>query len=142
MLTFRLAQEVAGSQEAVFAAIADVTSGATWSPLVSGARREDSGPVGLGSRYRLSTYGAGRQSVEVAAFEPPALVTLRVGSALVDVDHTYRLERGPGDRTVVRHEVRATFSRMGILASPVLAPALWVLLRLEARQLGRHLALR
>ena len=140
MLTFRLAQEVAGPREAVFAAIADVTSGATWSPLVSGARREDSGPVGAGSRYQLSTRGTGRQSIEVAVFEPPALVTLRVGSAVMEVAHTYRLTPSAEGRTTVRHEVEAAFTRLGVLGAPILAPALWALLRLEARTLGRYFA--
>ncbi len=142
MVTFRLKHEVEGPLDAVFAAIADVTSGATWSPLVSGARREDTGPIGVGSRYRLSTLGSGEQSIQVAALEPPVSVTLLVTSVMVEVAHTYLLEAITVDRTAVRHTVEAAFSRAGIVGVPALVPALWVLLRLEARTLRRYFAAR
>ena len=70
MSKFRLTQIVFGPAGKVFASVADVTTGATWPPTVRAASREDVGPIGVGSRFRLSTRGMGDQFVEVAA-EPP-----------------------------------------------------------------------
>ena len=138
MPRFRLKQSVGGTPDAVFQSIADVTSGATWPPTVRGATREDSGAIGEGSQFRLSVRGFGEQLVEVVTFEPPGSVVLRTKSSLLDVVHVYRLEPEGSDRTAVHHEVRATVSRVGMLAAPVLYPALWVGLRLEARALRRY----
>ena len=138
MPSFRLTQVVDGSADAVLASVADVTTGATWPPTVRGAARADSGPIGVGSRFRLSMRGFGEQVVEVVALEPPKEVVLRTESSLLTLVHAYRFEPVGGNRTMVRHEVQVSFKRLGVLAAPVLYPALRVGLRLETRALRRY----
>lgn len=138
MPNFRLKQLVSEPAEKVFASVADVTTGATWPPTVRAASREDVGPIGVGSRFRLSTRGMGDQFVEVAAFEPPSLIVLRSETSSLILDHKYRIESGETNSAAVAHEVRVQFKGFGIAAAPVLLVFLWVGLRLEARALARY----
>lgn len=138
MPKFRLKQLVSEPAEKVFASVADVTTGATWPPTVRAASREDVGPIGVGSRFRLSTRGMGDQFVEVAAFEPPSLIVLRSETSSLILDHKYRIESGETNSVAVAHEVRVQFKGFGIAAAPVLLVFLWVGLRLEARALARY----
>lgn len=138
MSKFRLTQIVFGPAGKVFASVADVTTGATWPPTVRAASREDVGPIGVGSRFRLSTRGMGDQFVEVAAFEPPSLIVLRSETPSLILDHKYRIESGETNSAAVVHEVRVQSKGFGIAAAPVLLLFLWVGLRLEARALSRY----
>ena len=138
MPKFRLKQLVSEPAEKVFASVADVTTGATWPPTVRAASREDVGPIGAGSRFRLSTRGMGDQFVEVAAFEPPSLIVLRSETSSLILNHEYRIESGETNSAAVAHEVRVQFKGFGIAAAPVLLVFLWVGLRLEARALARY----
>ena len=138
MPKFRLRQIIFGPVEKVFASVADVTTGATWPPTVRAASREDVGPMGVGSRFRLSMRGMSDQFIEVAAFEPPSLIVLRSETSSLILDHKYRIESGETNSTAVAHEVRVQFKGFGVAAAPVLLVFLWVGLRLEARALARY----
>ena len=138
MPKFLLRQIVSGPAEKVFGSVADVTTGATWPPTVRAASREDVGPIGVGSRFRLSMHGMSDQFIEVAAFDPPSLIVLRSETSSLILDHKYRIESGETNSAAVAHEVRVQFKGFGVAAAPVLLVFLWVGLRLEARAMARY----
>ena len=73
-----------------FAFIADFANAERWDPGVASSVRTDSGPVGVGARYRLGIRMSGRvvpMDYVVTAYEAPSLVVLRgTGSGVDAVD--------------------------------------------------------
>ena len=76
--------------EEAFDFVADFVNVAAWDPGVASARRVDTGPVRIGSRYRLGIRVAGRvvpMDYVVDAWAPPDRVVLRgTGSGVAAVD--------------------------------------------------------
>jgi carbon monoxide dehydrogenase subunit G len=73
-----------------FAFVADFGNAAHWDPGVATSEQIGSGPLGVGTRYRLGVRMAGRvapMEYRVTAFEPPHRVVLEgFGAGVVAVD--------------------------------------------------------
>jgi Polyketide cyclase / dehydrase and lipid transport len=82
-----------------FAFVADFLNASTWDPGVAWSERLDTGPVGIGARYRLGIRRRGRivpMEYRITRFEVPRRVTLvGEGSGVAAVDDI-RFE--PSDR--------------------------------------------
>ena len=78
------------STDAAFAFVADFANSSVWDPGTATSERLDSGPVGVGARYRLGVRLGGRvapMEYRIAVFEPPNRVVLNgEGSGVSAVD--------------------------------------------------------
>jgi hypothetical protein len=112
--TVTVVRTVAASPEQAFDTIADFTSLATWDPAVASARRLDSGPLQVGSRFELRYRVAGPVTVplvyELTRSDRPDHVVLRTHSLLHAGEDDIRFETGATGTRVVW---RATFGLRG-----------------------------
>ena len=79
----------------VFAYVADFANSREWDPGVATAERLDTGPVGLGSRFRLGVRLGSRvapMDYTISAFEPPTRVVLTGSGSGVSAVDEMRLE--------------------------------------------------
>jgi len=91
---------------ASFAFVADFANAPAWDPGTATAERLDSGPVGVGARYRLGVRMRGKvvpMEYRIETFEPDRLVVLRgAGSGVSARDeitfHATDSGTGPGTR--------------------------------------------
>ncbi len=90
------------AMDAAFAYVADFANAQEWDPGVATAVRVDDGPVGVGTRYRLSVRVGGRftpMEYRIAVFEPPdRVVLLGSGSGVSAVDDIRFQRAGTGTR--------------------------------------------
>jgi len=63
--------EIAADAETVFAFVSDLRNEPRWNPQCRAVTKLDSGPVGLGTRYRAVWKGSPELTVECVAFEAP-----------------------------------------------------------------------
>lgn len=97
-----------------FAFIADFANAAAWDPGVASSEREGSGPVAVGSRYRLGVRMGGRvapMTYRVVTLDAPRRVVLEgAGSGVVAIDDI-RFEPGHdgrGTRITYTADIRLT----------------------------------
>jgi carbon monoxide dehydrogenase subunit G len=85
-----------------FAFIADFANARHWDPGVATSERIDTGPVGLGARYRLGVRMRGRvvpMEYRITTYEPPRRVVLAGEGASVSAVDEIRFEpAGSGTR--------------------------------------------
>jgi hypothetical protein len=108
--------------EAAFAYMADFSNARVWDPSVSEARRDDAGPVGLGSTFHVVARFGGRNvplTYEIVAFEPPARVVLEARRGFVSRD-TITVEGAPGGGSAVHYDALLSFSGIGRLFDPLM----------------------
>ncbi len=102
MPTLRETIETALSPAESFAFIADFANAPAWDPGTATSERLDSGPVGVGARYRLGVRMRGKvvpMEYRIEAFETPRLVVLRgEGSGIRARDEITFHENGSGTR--------------------------------------------
>jgi carbon monoxide dehydrogenase subunit G len=88
--------------DATFAFVADFANAQHWDPGVASSERIDSGPVGVGARYRLGVRMRGKvapMEYRVTAFEAPNRVVLAgVGSGVTATDEIRFTPAGTGTR--------------------------------------------
>jgi len=106
-----------------------------WNPRIVATEMSGSGPLGLGSRYRVTYTLSGRRSefdAEIVEWSPPWRFSARLEERVKGdgrdwkrfVEERYTLTRR-GDRTHVRHQVRIHASGVNIL----LRLLIWLVLR-------------
>lgn len=82
--------------DATFAYVADFASSQEWDPGVATAERLDSGPIGVGTRYRLGIRIGGRvapMEYRISVFQPPTRVVLVGSGSGVSAVDDIRFER-------------------------------------------------
>ena len=92
--------------------MADFSNARFWDPSVSRARREDDGPVGLGSAFALVARFAGRDvplTYAIVAYEPPVKVVLEARRGFVSRD-TITVEEAAGGGSLVHYDGVLAFS--------------------------------
>lgn len=103
-----------------FAYVADFANSQDWDPGVASAERIDSGPVGVGARYRLGIRRGSRISpmeYEISLFEAPRRVVLvGEGSGVSAVDDI-RFSESDG-RTVIDYTADIRLDGLLRLAQP------------------------
>jgi carbon monoxide dehydrogenase subunit G len=96
--------------EDVFAYVADFANSRDWDPGVATAERLDTGPIGLGSRFRLGVRLGSRVApmvYTISAFEPPSRVVLTGSGSGVSAVDEMRLEvLGTGTRLDYTADIR------------------------------------
>ena len=110
------------SPAAAFAYMAAFENAQQWDPGVATATRVDSGPVTLGTRFRLETVTAGRRLplvYEVTAFDADRSFTVTAESASLRSVDTVRVEPA-GDGSLVTYDAVLGFRGALVLASPLL----------------------
>jgi hypothetical protein len=123
----------------LFAVIAAVDRQPDWNPATLSARRLDSGPTRVGSRFALELRGMGGYEVEVTDLAPLRRLRLASRMAGSEGSHLYLLQpHGSGTQLEQVLELRPTGWRA--LLSPLMALMLRRNLRLATEALDRHLA--
>jgi carbon monoxide dehydrogenase subunit G len=93
-----------------FAFVADFANARLWDPGVASSERIDSGPVGVGSRYRLGVRMRGRvapMEYRITTFEAPHRVVLHgEGSSVFAVDEIRFEPAGAGTRVDYTADIR------------------------------------
>ncbi|MBM4407959.1 MAG: hypothetical protein FJ038_05010 [Chloroflexi bacterium] len=88
--------------EETFAFVADFANASTWDPGVATAERLDSGPLGVGARFRLGVRMRGRvapMEYRITTFDPPRRVVLTgEGSGVNAIDDIRFEPSGSGTR--------------------------------------------
>jgi carbon monoxide dehydrogenase subunit G len=110
----------------VFAFVADFANSEQWDPGVASAERIDTGPLGVGARYRLGVRMGGRvasMDYQVVAFEPLRRVVLAGRGSGVDAEDEIVFEATP---TGTRIDYTADIRLRGVmrLATPFAGGAL------------------
>ena len=125
--------------DATFAYVADFANSQEWDPGVATAERLDTGPVGVGSRYRLGVRIGGRvapMEYRISVFEPPTRVVLVGSGSGVSAVDDIRFERDRrGTRVDYTADIRLGGARR--LIQPFLGRAFATIGRNAAR---RHAA--
>jgi carbon monoxide dehydrogenase subunit G len=78
--------ETARPAEEVFAYMSDFSSTQEWDPGVAEAQRLDSGPIGVGSEFRVLALFLNRKIpliYRIVGYDPPRVTTLRAESSTV-----------------------------------------------------------
>ena len=108
--------------EEAFDYLADFSRTADWDPGVSDAERLGSGPIGVGSRFRVVVSFLGQSlpiEYEIATYERPTRLVLRGGDdGFRSIDEITFVPRGRGTR--VTYEARLELSGIRRLADPLL----------------------
>jgi hypothetical protein len=110
------------AQAEAFAYMADFSNARFWDPSVSEARREDEGPLGIGSRFHLVARFAGRNvplAYTIVTYEPPALVMLEARRGFVSRD-TITVQPAEGAGSVVGYDALLAFTGIGRLLDPLM----------------------
>jgi carbon monoxide dehydrogenase subunit G len=93
-----------------FAFVADFANSMHWDPGVASSERIDSGPLGVGARYRLGVRMGGRvapMEYRISVFEAPRrVVLLGKGSGVSAVAETRSGRSGPGTRIDYTGDIR------------------------------------
>lgn len=96
--------------EPAFAFVADFANAMQWDPGVATSERIDSGPVGVGARYRLGVRLGGRvapMEYRITIFEPSRRVVLvGEGSGVSAVDEIRFTPSGTGTRIDYTADIR------------------------------------
>lgn len=112
--------------DAAFAFVADFANAMRWDPGVATSERVDTGPVGLGARYRLGVRKRGRvapMEYRITTFEAPSRVVLTgQGSGVSAVDEIRFEPAGTGTRIDYTADIR--LDGLMRLAQPFLGGAL------------------
>jgi carbon monoxide dehydrogenase subunit G len=108
--------------EEAFDFLADFSRTAEWDPGVIEAERIGSGPIGLGSRFRVVVSFLGRSipiEYEIAVYERPSrLVLTGRDESFRSIDEITFVERGSGTR--ITYEARIELVGIRRVADPVL----------------------
>ncbi len=111
------------SAEETFDYLAEFSNAAEWDPGVAGAERLDSGPVGLGSGFRLEVRIGRRVSpldYRVTSYERPRRVVLLGESATIRSEDTVTVAPRPGGGSILTYDADLTLlGPMGLL-NPIL----------------------
>jgi carbon monoxide dehydrogenase subunit G len=98
--------------DSAFEYVADFANSQEWDPGVASAERVDSGPVGVGARYRLGVRIGSRvapMDYRITVFEPPHRVVLvGSGSGVSAVDDIRFGSVGTGTRIDYTADIRLT----------------------------------
>ena len=97
MTTLRERIETPLPIDETFAYVADFANSQDWDPGVATAERLDTGPVGVGSRYRLGVRMGGRvapMEYRISVFEPPTRVVLTGEGSGVDRGRRHPVRAG------------------------------------------------
>ena len=86
--------EIAADAETVFAFVSDLRNEPRWNPECRAITKLDSGPVGLGTRYRAHWKGSPELTVECVAFEAPRGWT-NVNGGPLSIRSTFTVEPCP-----------------------------------------------
>jgi len=100
------------SAEETFDYMAEFSNGAEWDPGVATAERLDDGPVGLGSRFRLSVKVGGRTTpldYAIDSYERPHRVVLVAENSFVRSEDTVTVVQRPGGGSVLTYDAELTF---------------------------------
>ena len=96
--------------DAAFAFVADFANQSLWDPGTVTSERLDSGPVGVGARYRLAVRLGGRvapMEYRISVFEPPNRVVLNGEGSGVSATDEIRFEpAGKGTRVDYTADIR------------------------------------
>ena len=96
--------------DAAFAYLADFSNSAIWDPGTATAKRLDSGPIRIGSRFALAVRMAGSvrpMTYEIVDLEPPREVVLRgEGSGVAATDTMTFTPTAGGTRIDYRADIR------------------------------------
>jgi hypothetical protein len=124
--------EIAADAETVFAFVSDLRNEPRWNPECRAITKLDSGPVGLGTRYRAHWKGSPELTVECVAFEAPRGWT-NVNGGPLSIRSTFTIEPCP-----VGSILTSTFAvephGVGRLFAPMFA-------RKMAKAIPQHLAM-
>jgi len=105
-----------------FEYLADFCHCADWDPGVIEARRVDSGPLGVGSRFALVVAFLGRRvpmQYTLEAHEPPHRILLRgTASGVESIDEITLVPRSDGTR--ITYDARVELAGVARLADPLL----------------------
>ncbi len=122
MARYETAVRCPGDPEKTFAYLSDFQTVSEWDPGVANAEKVTAGPVGLGTRYRVSVSFLGQVSAlvyEITAFEPPHRVVLEAKNALLESHDEIRVQPlGTGSRVV--YDAKLTLRGPLALGDPLL----------------------
>ncbi len=77
--------EIQAAPEAVFDYCTDVTRESEWNPKLLEVEKLTTGPIGLGTRFRIRLEGVGWSTTENIAFDRPFFCAATSASRLLDV---------------------------------------------------------
>lgn len=129
------------SPATAFAYMADFSHAAEWDPSVVAARREDVGPIGVGSAFDLVVRVGGRRvplHYEVTAYEPRRITFTARSATLESVDTV--TVAGRDDATEVSYDAHLHLKGLLRLADPVLTLGFRGVADRAVRGLERRLA--
>ena len=122
MARYETAVRCPGDPDKTFEYLADFQTVSEWDPGVVDAEKITAGPVGLGTRYRVSVSFFGQVSAlvyEITAFEPPYRVVLEAKNALLESYDEIRVQPlGTGSRVV--YDAKLTLRGPLALGDPLL----------------------
>ena len=129
--------EIRQPRSRVYAFVSDHEHLPAWMAGVSRARRESTGPIGVGTRYRVVGRMLGRRvesTYELTAYEPETMFSGRLVSPLFELEDTYRFD-GDGSTTTVQLTVEARPGGKLRFLGPLLALAMPKQVRADHRRL-------
>jgi carbon monoxide dehydrogenase subunit G len=112
--------------EAAFAYIADFANASAWDPGIATSEREDGGPLGVGSRFRLGVRMGGRvlpMLYRITVYDAPRRVVVEGDGSGVHAIDEIRFESS-GDGTAVDYTADIRLGGILGLAQPFLGGAL------------------
>ncbi|MEO8476865.1 MAG: SRPBCC family protein [Actinomycetota bacterium] len=115
--------EVGAAPEAAFDYVADFSSAQEWDPGIPTARRLDAGPIGVGSRFELtSRFGGTEQLIhyEISEFDRPRRVTFAGDGKNFRGTDTISFASDHADRTRVTYVADLGLKGVAALALPFL----------------------
>ena len=104
--------------------LSDFRTTSQWDPHTASCEREDTGPLGIGSRFvNKQKFGPMRSSYtyEVSDYEPGRAITLQSRSGMADLTDSMRFA-GDERRTTVTYVAEFDFKGLARRAEPVLKP--------------------
>ena len=123
--------EIAADVETVFAFVSDLRNETRWNPECRSVTKLDSGPVGLGTRYRAHWRGSPELTVECVAFDAPRGWT-NVNGGPLSIRSTFTVE-GSTAGSILTSTFAIEPHGIGRLFAPMFA-------RRMAKAIPQHLA--
>ncbi len=131
MARYRTSVHSPAEPDSAFAHLSRFDRAAEWDPGVASGEMLTTGPVGVGSRFRVVTRFAGRSmplEYAVVEFDAPTRIVLRAETAMLRSVDTITLSRddamtGDGQGTRVEYDARLDAKGVLRIADPLIALA-------------------